>query len=495
MDPKHFILILFWGYLTNIILTETQEYPSTAPSQTTFKSSMPAISANFGIGTEKNPLSQPLQLINTSLEQQPSSTISGSSAQLSTSPAPGSSGQLPTSAVLTTSRQTPLPSIFTSSGQTPAPPVPKSSSKPIASPVLNSTRQPPGSPVLSFSRQPPESPIPNSSSQSQESTVPNSTRQSPASSAPNSTRQPIATPVHNSSKKPPVTPVYNSSKKAPTSPGSSSTRESASIVVTPGFNQENPPITKSQNFPANSIAAVLIGIILTFMLVTIVIIILWKCFKKPIPNDQNWAGRSPFADGETPDMYMDYSREGKSIKRSSIVSLEIWKPNKSMLLADDLDVKLFDSSENFDESPKSDLERMKDQPNGTSEESGDRSTVGTAISSSEEMDLAPAPPPLLDLDESVNQKPDSSNLVENDFSHLPPPLDCLDSENRQSSPPLSDSSILPPPPEALLKNQEEHNSEGHNSLSSTSETQFPIPPDSSQQTLDEMLPPPPAELL
>lgn len=231
------------------------------------------------------------------------------------------------------------------------------------------------------------------------------------------------------------------------------------------------------------------------MIVTIFMIVLWKCVRKPILNDQNWAGRSPFADGETPDMSMDYSREnGKSIKRSSIVSLEIWKPNKSMLLADDLDVKLFNSSENLDECPKSDAEKMKDGPNGTSDESADRLTVGTAISSSEETELTPAPP-LLDLDGPENQKPDSSNSLENDFSHWPPPLDCLDSEFRQPIPPLSDSPELPPPPEALLKDQEEYNTEVQNAASPTVETQLPIPDDSSQQALAESLPPPPAELL
>ncbi|XP_027718390.1 protein EVI2B [Vombatus ursinus] len=485
MDPKHFILMLFCGYLTNTSLTETQAYSTVSPQTTPFKSSISDTSANFGNGTE-NPLSQPLQLINTPSGLPPPSPTSQTSGQPPISPVPGSSGQLPASAVLTSSGQPPLSSIPKSSGQTPVSPVPKPSSQPIASLVFNSTRQPPESPTHNSSSQSPGPPALNSSSQSPASSVPNSTRQSPASSGPSSTRQPPVTTVHSSSKKPPASSF-----------GPSSTRQSASTVVTPEFYEEknnNPPQTKPQSSTANSIAGVLIGTILTSMIVTIFMIVLWKCFRKPILNDQNWAGRSPFADGVTPDMSMDYSTEnGKSIKRSSIVSLEIWKPNKSMLLADDLDVKLFDSSENLDECPKSDVEKMKDHPNGTSDESADGSTVGTAISSSEETEVTPAPP-LLDLDGPENQKPDSSNSLENDFSHLPPPLDCLDSAGGQPIPPLSDPSQLPPPPEALLKDQEEYSSEVQNAASPALQTQCPTPDDSSQQALDESLPPPPAEL-
>ncbi|XP_074119757.1 protein EVI2B [Sminthopsis crassicaudata] len=516
MDPKHFIIMLLCGFLTNPVLTEAQTYSSAVSPQTTFKSSTSDASASSGNGTEI-PFSQPLKLINTPSGQPP------------TSPVPGSSGQLAAPTVPTSSGQSSLWSSPKPLGQTPVPSVPKSSNPQVASLVLNSTSQPPESPRPDSSSQSPESADPNSTSHStmpnlpagtpvhssshQPSTQLSSTRQSPgtpvhsssqeppASSSPSSPRQPPATPVHSSSRKPPAssspsspgrppaTPVHSSSRKPPASSSPSSPGDSASTVVTPGFHQENsnPTPTKFQSSTANSVAAVLIGTILTFMIGAIVIILLWKCFRKPVLIDQNWAGRSPFADGETPDMCMDYSREnGKSIKRSSIVSLEIWKPNKNMLLADDLDVNLFDSSENFDECPKPDLEKVKDQPNGTSEESPDRSTVGTAISS-EDLEVTEAPP-LLDLDGPENQKPDSANLLDTDFSHLPPPVD--------SFPPLPDSSLLPPPPEVLFQDQEKDNAEVHDSVSPTLETQFPNPPDSSQ-ALDELLllPPPPEELL
>ncbi|KAM9004367.1 oligodendrocyte-myelin glycoprotein isoform X1 [Sarcophilus harrisii] len=505
MDPKHFIIMLLCGFLTNPILTEAQTYSSAVSPQTTFKSPTSDISANSGNGTEI-PFSQPLKLINTPSGQPPTSSV------------PGSAGPLAAPTVPTSSGQSSLSSIPKSSGQTSVPSEPKSSNPQVASLVFNSTSQPPESPRLDSSSQSPESAAPNSTSHSSVPNLPSDTpvhssSQKP-SAQPTSTRKPPDIPVHSSSQKPPATPVHNSSRKPPASaspssprqppatsvpsssrkpPASSrpsSPRDSASTVVTPGFHQENsnPTPTKFQSSTANSVAAVLIGTILTFMIGAIVIILLWKCFRKPIPNDQNWAGRSPFADGETPDMCMDYNREnGKSIKRSSIVSLEIWKPNKNMLLADDLDVKLFDSSENFDECPKPDLEKVKDQPSGTSEESADRSTVGTAISS-EDLEST-APPPLLDLDGPENQKPASANLLDTEFSHLPPPVD--------SFPPLPDSSLLPPPPEVLLQDQKKDNAEVHDSVSPTLETQFPNPPDSTQQALDEslLLPPPPEELL
>ncbi|XP_051848326.1 protein EVI2B [Antechinus flavipes] len=507
MDPKHFIIMLLCGFLTNPTLTEAQTYSSAVSPQTTFKSSTSDISANSGNGTEI-PFSQPLKLINTSSGQPPTSSV------------PGSTGSLAAPTVPTSSGQSSLSSIPKSSDQTSVPSVPKSSNPQVASLVLNSTSQPPESRRLDSSSQSPESAAPNSTSHSSVPNLPpdtpvhsssqeppatsvhSSSQEPPASPSPSSPRQPPATPVQSSSRKPPATSspssprqppatsVPSSSKKPPASSSPSSPRDSASTVVTPGFHQENsnPTPTKFQSSTANSVAAVLIGTILSFMIGAIVIILLWKCFRKPILNDQNWAGRSPFADGETPDMCMDYSREnGKSIKRSSIVSLEIWKPNKNMLLADDLDVKLFDSSENFDECPKPDLEKVKNQPNGTSEESADRSTVGTAISS-EDLEST-AVPPLLDLDGPENQKPDSANLLDTDFSHLPPPVD--------SFPPLPDSSLLPPPPEVLLQDQEKDNAEVHDSVSPTLETQFPNPSDSSQQALDEslLLPPPPEELL
>ncbi|XP_044528738.1 protein EVI2B [Gracilinanus agilis] len=480
MDLKHFIIMFLCGYLKIPNLAKTQAYSTASPLTSPFKSSVLDTTANFGKGIEKP------------LNQQP---INTPSAQPPPSPTSSPRGQPPLPTVLDTSGQPPLSLIPTTSGQTPVPPVLKSTIQPTASPAHNPTRQPPGPPVPSFSGQPPASPIPNSFSQSPrphvhyslsqspETPVSNSTRQSPESSVPNSTRQPSVAPVPSFSKKPPESSVPSSNK------------QSASIVVTPGFIEEenNDPIKKKPpSSSASSIAGVLIGTILTFMIVAIVVIVLWKCFRKPILHDQNWAGRSPFADGETPDLCVDYSRENrKSIKRSSIVSLEIWKPNKSMLLADDLDVKLFESSENLEECPKSDTEKMKDPPNGISEDSTDRSTIGTAISSSEETELNPAPA-LPALEEPGNQNPDSSNMPLSDFSHLPPPVDSLDSEVR---PPLPDSFTLPPPPEDLLNSQEEYSTKSPNSVSSTLETQFPIPPDSSQQALDESLPPPPTELL
>ncbi|KAG8525137.1 Protein EVI2B [Galemys pyrenaicus] len=269
---------------------------------------------------------------------------------------------------------------------------------------------------------------------------------------------------------------------------------------TPGFIRE----TSSKNVPqkdnSSSVAAILIGLILTFLLIAVIIIVLWKCFKKPVLNDQNWAGRSPFADGETPDLCLDNIRENEiATKRTSFVSIKAWKPSKSTLLADDLEIKLFESSENIDDSNNAKAEKIKDQVNGTSEDSADRSTIGTAISSSDDADLSAPPPPLLDLEEQESNQSDKPTMtttdpLPNDSTNLPPPLHCLtqvcedhNSEYEQSFPPPPDSLNLPLPSIDFMKNQEDSNSE-------TQCQEFSVVLDS-EQDFNESLPLPPEELL
>ena len=160
-------------------------------------------------------------------------------------------------------------------------------------------------------------------------------------------------------------------------------------------------------------------------------IVLWKCLRKPVLNDQNWAGRSPFADGEIPDTCLDNIRENEAFpKRSSIISLMVWKPSKSTLLADDLEIKLFESNANTEVSNNTKTEKIKDQANGTSEDSGDGSTIGTAVSSSDDADLPPPPASLLDTKGQEGNKSDKSAMITesplpNDSTNLPPSLDCL----------------------------------------------------------------------
>ncbi|XP_068272050.1 protein EVI2B [Nyctibius grandis] len=97
--------------------------------------------------------------------------------------------------------------------------------------------------------------------------------------------------------------------------------------------------TPPQFPPANAepsdgswIAALIIGIILTSMIMAIVIIILWNCCKRPVLVDSNWAGRSPFADGDTPDVFMD---SDQATKRSSVLFMLPWKLKQDTHLQND----------------------------------------------------------------------------------------------------------------------------------------------------------------
>lgn len=80
------------------------------------------------------------------------------------------------------------------------------------------------------------------------------------------------------------------------------------------------------------IAALLIGVILVSMIMAIIIIVLWKWCRRPVPVDSNWAGRSPFADGDTPDVFMDCDQASK---RSSVLFMLPWKLKQDTILQQD----------------------------------------------------------------------------------------------------------------------------------------------------------------
>ncbi|NXH72087.1 EVI2B protein, partial [Hydrobates tethys] len=80
------------------------------------------------------------------------------------------------------------------------------------------------------------------------------------------------------------------------------------------------------------IATLIIGIILVSMIVAVIIILLWKCCKRPVLVDSNWAGRSPFADGDTPDVFMD---SDQATKRSSVLFMLPWKLKQDTNLQND----------------------------------------------------------------------------------------------------------------------------------------------------------------
>nr|XP_020017537.1 protein EVI2B [Castor canadensis] len=457
MDPKYFIIILFFEYLKNTFFSETEAIiTEKQPQSTLFTSSVPTNSQN----RTENPLGQPVQF----------NTIS--------------SGQ-PISSARITDEQ-PTPAVYVSSGK----PITHISS---GSSAYNITRQP--IPIVNASF--PRTALPVFTSARQ---LPPSTHTPMRQTRPpllyTSPKQPPLL-VHNSSERPVLLTVHNLSTQ-PTStvylPRTVNLSRITSEFITEPTSSERIP--HKTNY--NATAAILIGVILISMLLAIFMIILWKCLKKPVLNDQNWAGRSPFADGETPDICMDNIRENEvPTKRTSIVSLMTWKPSKSTLLADDLEVKLFESSENIEDPNNPKKEKIKDQVNGTSEDSAGGSTIGTAVSSSDDADL-PLPPSLLALGQESNQSDQPTMIIvpplPHDSANFHPSLDSLNqacedhnSEIKQPFPPHSDSLNLPLPPVDFIKNEENFNSE-------IQCQEFPIPPDSDQD-LNESLPPPPAELL
>lgn len=453
MDPKYFILILFCGHISDTFSSET-ETTTTEKHLTLFRPSRPSNSDNSQSTTE-NPLSQPTQFNHVSLVQ-PKPTAKVADEQ--TPPAAHASSE--------------KPAAHTSAGQPRAYNVTR---QPIA--MANTSSQQTAVPTLTSAGQ-----LPSSGH--------TSTKQLPPSVY-TSTQQPSS--VHTSSRKSTPPTIHNPSIR-PTPSVKTSPR------VTPGFILETTSSkTISHETNSNSIAAILIGVILTSMLVSIIIIVLWKCLRKPVLNDQNWAGRSPFADGETPDIYMDNIRGNEvPTKRTSIVSFMPWKSNKSTLLAEDLEIKLFESNEHTEDSNNPKTEKIKDEANGTSEESPGGSTIGTAVSSSDDADLLPPPPPLLDLEEHESNQCDKPTEIilsplPNDSTNLPPSLDCLSQVCEDHNPELEQT--FPPPPDSLnlplapdfMENQEDSNngSQCH---------EFSIPPDSDQDH-SEYLPPPPEELL
>ncbi|NXL08739.1 EVI2B protein, partial [Mesembrinibis cayennensis] len=95
-----------------------------------------------------------------------------------------------------------------------------------------------------------------------------------------------------------------------------------------------PQLPKAHAEPSDGswIAALIIGIILVSMIMAIIIIVLWKCCKRPVLVDSNWAGRSPFADGDTPDVFMDADQ---ATKRSSVLFMLPWKLKQDTNLQND----------------------------------------------------------------------------------------------------------------------------------------------------------------
>uniref|UniRef100_A0A8C2LEU0 Ecotropic viral integration site 2b n=1 Tax=Cricetulus griseus TaxID=10029 RepID=A0A8C2LEU0_CRIGR len=449
MDSKYLILILLCQYLNNTFFSETEAITTEKqPQSTVLTSSMLYVTTNSQNTTE-NTLNQTTQ-VNTS---------------------PG--------------RQL-LPAKITPGQSTPA--VYVSSTEPVLL-VYNITRQAISTVNNSF----PQTSLAGSTLGNQ-----------PSPSTQNSTRQPLRPLVYTSTQQPRLPVPTDSGKPVPQTvhnppikptPRIYSPRTSIAQRNIPSFTSK-PKSDKGTAHKTNhnELAAIIIGAIITSMLVAILMIILWKYLRKPVLNDQNWAGRSPFADGETPDMCMDNIRESEvSTKRTSVVSLMTWKPSKSTLLADDLEVKLFESSEHINDINNLKAESVKDQINGVSEDSADRSTIGTAVSSSDDADLA-LPPPLLDLDGNPSDKPTMVTVspLPNDptnfqysANNLNQTCEDYNSSIEQPFPPPPDSNLPLPAVDSTNSQESNHKIQGQ---------EF-SPPDLHQDLTDSLPPSPPPELL
>lgn len=111
----------------------------------------------------------------------------------------------------------------------------------------------------------------------------------------------------------------------------------------PASEQPDRPLatTEPQLFPGQQeedgdgswIAAVLLGSIMIAMVLAVIIILLWKCCMRPALAESHWAGRSPFVDGDTPDLLMD-SEQGT--KRSSVLFMLPWRLKQGTNLQEEL---------------------------------------------------------------------------------------------------------------------------------------------------------------
>ncbi|XP_014812440.1 PREDICTED: protein EVI2B [Calidris pugnax] len=203
-----------------------------------------------------------------------------------------------------------------------------------------------------------------------------------------------------------------------------------------------PELPKTHTEPSDGswIAALIIGIILISMIMAIVVILLWKCRKRPVV-DSNWAGRSPFADGDTPDAFMD---SDQAPKRSSVLFMLPWKWKADSAVQEDPTAP---------EQPS---------PCAASDDQGQLSPPGAdgSVSGVSNPDTSPAP-----TTQAASAAEDSCPHpgASADPPDLPPPPDWLREPAGDQSPggtkhqELSSGpeEPLPPPPESLIEEIEE----------------------------------------
>ncbi|KAJ7406444.1 protein EVI2B [Willisornis vidua] len=198
------------------------------------------------------------------------------------------------------------------------------------------------------------------------------------------------------------------------------------------------------------VAALIIGTILVGMILAIVVILLWKCCMRsgPALASSHWAGRSPFSDGDTPDLFMDSDQDNK---RSSVLFMLPWKLKQGRNLQQDPS-----GSENPSHHTTSNENGQLPPPDGGG------SGAATAAPST---DLPPAP-----SSEPGNGAGDS----------CPHP----------DTPP--ESQDLPPPPDWLRESTGDSSSDPskHSAFHLEAEEPLPLPPELLTQELHEPLPQP-----
>ncbi|NWI87768.1 EVI2B protein, partial [Pitta sordida] len=199
------------------------------------------------------------------------------------------------------------------------------------------------------------------------------------------------------------------------------------------------------------IAALIIGSILVAMMVAVVVIVLWKCYVWPDPvvADPHWAGRSPFADGDTPDLLADSEQD---TKRSSVLFMLPWKGKQGT------------NSQQDPTGSEDQSHHTTSTENGQVPVPGGDSGDSTAAPST---DPPPAPAP----------QTGNGNGAGDSCPHPDPPAEPHD---------------LPPPPEWLKEPPEDASADPSERLASPSDGEEPLPPPPELliQDMDQPLPQP-----
>ncbi|XP_029141958.1 protein EVI2B [Protobothrops mucrosquamatus] len=205
------------------------------------------------------------------------------------------------------------------------------------------------------------------------------------------------------------------------------------------------------------IAAVVIGVILLLMILIIVAIFLWRQRKKsnvPLPH---WAGRSPFADGDMPDLTVD-KEPVQGIKRMSVLSLLPWKFSKDTQLLENAEGQLSESRKTLDVPHGSGEAGTESESSHTATATLDSSTsnqtqISEELNNLTGISLQPESPRLQDL--PLSSWP--SGVNGDIFTPKSYPMEQHVEIQCSLSPDLSQQNVdetvlLPPPPEEFLCN-------------------------------------------